>query len=384
MYYRKRTIAKHLIRLADQYPILTLTGPRQSGKSTVSRHIFIQHAYVNLEDLEMRQYALTDPKGFLSQYPNGALIDEIQYAPDLLSYIQIRVDADRKPGQFILTGSQQFSLMAGVSQSLAGRTALATLLPYSCEELADDLPPDVESMMLNGFYPRLYEDHLNPTEYASFYLRTYVERDVRQLLNVQDLTQFERFLKFCAGRSGQMVNVSALANDSGLSVKTIRKWLSVLESSYIIALLTPFHKNINKRLVKTPKLYFLDTGLLCYLLGITTVDQLAQHPLRGSIFETMVVSECLKQRYHQVQEPGFSYYRDQQYEVDLISQMGAKTHAIEIKAGKTFSADFLKALHHYQTHDPDCIRQTLVYAGDLARQFKGVRVLPFRNIQQIF
>lgn len=384
MTYRQRTIAPHLARLATQYPVVTLTGPRQSGKSTVCRHVFSEKPYVNLEDIETRQYALSDPKGFLMGYPKGALIDEIQYAPALLSYIQVIVDQTQQAGQFVLTGSQQFSLMAGVTQSLAGRTALATLLPFGLEEISDITPDSIESLMLTGFYPRLYEYKLNPTEASSFYLRTYVERDVRQLLHIQDLAQFERFLKFCAGRSGQMLNLSALAGDTGLSIKTIKQWLSVLEASYIVTLLPPAYENINKRLVKTQKLYFLDTGLLCYLLGITTIQQLAEHPLKGSIFETLVVAECYKQRFHQIREPQLSYYRDQQHEVDLIDLNGAKRHAIEIKSSKTFSPDFLKSLHYFKKVQPLCNRQTLVYGGHLHQIASGVRVLPFKDIATVF
>jgi predicted AAA+ superfamily ATPase len=335
-----------------------------------------------LEDIETRQYAQSDPKGFLRQHPDGALIDEIQYAPDLLSYIQVLVDEDSRPGRFILTGSQQFSLMAGVSQSLAGRTALVTLLPFSCEELPKTTIDDINQLMVTGSYPRVYDRDLNPTEAASFYLRTYVERDVRQLLQVENLAQFERFLKFCAGRSGQLLNIASLSGDSGLDSRTIKRWLSVLETSYIITLLPPAHENINKRLSKTPKLYFLDTGLLCYLLGITSSDQLAYHPLKGNIFETLVVSECYKQRYHAVRDPNFSYYRDQQHEVDLIDSTGTTSHAIEIKAAGTFSPEFLKSLRYYHSHHPNCTAQTLVYSGTLQREASGVRVLPFGNIGQ--
>lgn len=381
--YRPRQIESHLSRLAAQYPVVTLTGPRQSGKSTVCRHTFPDKPYVNLEDIETRQHALSDPKGFLSGYPDGALIDEIQYAPDLLSYIQVVVDEKRQNGRYILTGSQQFSLMAGISQSLAGRTALATLLPFSFREIDDALPTDAESIMLTGFYPRIYDQGLQPTEAASFYLRTYVERDVRQLLNVQDLSQFELFLKFCAARSGQMLNLSSLASDAGLALKTAKRWLSVLEASYIATLLAPSHENINKRLVKTPKLYFFDTGLLCYLLGIVNTRQLAEHPLKGNIFETMVVAECHKQRRHGIRDPGLSYYRDQQHEVDLIDHVGADTHAIEIKAGKTFTSDFLKSLRYYKKIHPRCTQATLIYGGDRRQDVDGIRVLPFRGIGEL-
>jgi predicted AAA+ superfamily ATPase len=352
-------------------------------KRQVSQHAFPTKPYVTLEDIEIRQYALTDPKDFLKQYPNGALIDEIQYAPDLLSYIQVIVDATPQNGLFILTGSQQFSLMAGVSQSLAGRTALVTLLPLDCKEYPQALHQDITETMYSGFYPRTIGQNLNPTEAASFYLRTYVERDIRQLLNVQDLAQFERFLKFCAGRSGQMLNLSALSNDSGLALNTIRKWLSVLETSYIITVLPAAYDNINKRLVKTGKLYFLDTGLLCYLLGITHHQQLRNHPLKGQVFETLVVSDCYKQRYHHAQDPKLAYYRDQQHEVDLIDEHGPAPHAIEIKSGATFSPDFTKSLRYYKKHHPQTTSQTLLYGGDMGRSISGIRVRPFRELGQL-
>ncbi len=383
MTYRPRKIEPELLRLARHYPVVTITGPRQAGKSTLCRHLFSDRPYVNLEDIELRDYARSDPKGFLAQYQQGALIDEIQYAPILLSYIQVAVDTDSTPGRFILTGSQPFSLMAGVSQSLAGRTALATLLPFSCEELPPTSRTDIDTLMITGFYPRIYDNNLNPTEAASFYLRTYVERDVRQLLQVQDLAQFERFLKLCAGRSGQILNISSLSGDSGLDVRTIKRWLSVLETSYVITLLPPAHDTINKRLSKSPKLYFLDTGLLCYLLGITGATQVATHPLKGNIFETLVVADCYKHQFNRIRDPNFSFYRDQQHEIDLIVTDGTARHAIEIKSSRTFSSDFLKSLRYYRTHQPACNAQTLMYAGDLNREIDGIRVLPIVAINTL-
>jgi len=265
----KRHIEPKLVQWAGQYPVVTVTGPRQSGKTTLCRALFKDKPYVSLEDIDSREFARTDPRGFLAEIPDGAVLDEIQHAPDLVSYIQTAVDENRSPGRFILTGSRQFEMMEKVSQSLAGRTAVARLLPFSFGELYESTENlTINQMLYAGFYPRIHDQKLNPTEALSFYVSTYLERDVRQIISVTDLGRFETFLRLCAGRTGQLLNMQSIGNECGVTHNTIKSWLSVLQASGIIKLLRPWHANISKRLIKSPKLYFVDTGLACFLLGI--------------------------------------------------------------------------------------------------------------------
>ncbi|MFP4226818.1 MAG: ATP-binding protein, partial [Desulfobacterales bacterium] len=287
-----RTIETVLQRLAGQYPVITMTGPRQSGKTTLCRTAFAYKPYVNLEAPDIRQFARDDPRGFLAQYPDGAVLDEIQRAPDLVSYIQPLVDEDQREGRFIMTGSQQFEVSDTVNQSLAGRTALVKLLPFSLEELQSAIKlPDIDSLILHGFYPRIWDKQLDPTQALGDYFETYIERDLRQLATIKDLNLFERFIRLCAGRIGQLLNLSSLANDAGVSHTTAGNWISILEASYILFLLPPYHRNISKRLVKSPKLYFYDVGLAAFLLGIENARQISRDPLRGNLFENMVIVE---------------------------------------------------------------------------------------------
>lgn len=277
-----RTISPKILQYAKQYPVVTITGPRQSGKTTLCQMIFPDIPYVSLESIEERSFATSDPKGFLDRFPDGAVLDEIQRTPELLSYIQVRVDESQKTGQFIITESQNFELLNTVSQSLAGRTAIARLLPFSFEEiLSHQSIESIDQLLYTGFYPRIYDKQLNPTEALSFYFNTYIERDLRLLINVKDLSRFETFLKLCATRCGQLVNLSSLGNDCGVNHNTIKSWLSILEASYIIKLLPSYFNNLGKRLIKSPKLYFIDTGLAAFLLGIQNIDHLRTHPLRG-------------------------------------------------------------------------------------------------------
>ncbi|MFW5854579.1 MAG: ATP-binding protein [Thermodesulfobacteriota bacterium] len=381
----EREAASKALKLASQYPVLTITGPRQSGKTTLCRMIFGGKAYVSLEDVDERGFARSDPRGFLNRFPEGAIIDEVQRAPDLLSYIQTIVDENRKDGFFILTGSQQFELLESISQSLAGRTAMLKLMPFT---LTEAYGPDIsnvslEKMLYTGLYPRIFDKGLDPTEAMSFYVNTYVERDLRMLINVKDLSKFEIFLKLCAGRTGQILNMTSLGNDCGVNHATVKSWLSVLEASYIVKLMRPYYRNFNKRLVKSPKLYFWDTGLAAFLLGIQNEKQMATHPLKGMLFESFVTSEMLKHRFNAGKTDHLYFFRDNSgNEVDLICDHGIQLDAVEIKSGQTVASDFFKGLT-FLSNLTDAVRQSyLVYGGE--KQFirgNNIQVTPWRRIQ---
>ena len=382
-----RTAENILQTFAGMYPVVTITGPRQSGKTTLSREVFSQKKYANLESPDIRQFAIDDPRAFLAQYPDGAIIDEIQRAPDLVSYIQVLVDEDKRDGLFILTGSQQFEVSNTINQSLAGRTALFKLLPFSLQEIQSGFPlPDIDSMLYKGFYPRLWEKNLNPTQALGDYFETYIERDLRQLITIKDLHLFQRFIKLCAGRVGQLLNINSLANDTGISHTTARSWLSLLEVSYIIFLLQPYYVNISKRLVKSPKLYFYDVGLASFLLGIENKKQISRDPLRGNLFENMVVAEVLKYRFNQGKRSNLYFYRDSKgNEVDLLLVNGSDIFPIEIKSGMTITRDYFKGLKHFAKLFPDRIPQGsgIVYGGDEAQQRTDVSIVPFAHLNEL-
>jgi predicted AAA+ superfamily ATPase len=368
----RRNIEPIFRQLAGQYPIVTLVGPRQSGKTTLARMVFPDKPYVTLEDPDMRRFAMEDPRSFLATYKEGAVLDEIQRAPELPSYLQSMVDAHAAPGQFILTGSQQFELMTQVSQSLAGRTALLRLLPLSLAEVASMRPINAQDplalpkCLLSGFYPRVHDRQLQPSQAMADYFATYVERDLRQLAAVQDLRLFERFVRLCAGRTGQLLNLSNLANDAGISQPTARAWLDLLQTSFIVHLLPPWFVNSGKRLVKSPKLYFYDTGLACWLLGLRATEQVQRDPLWGALFENFVVMEALKDRFNQGENSPHYFYRDSEgNEVDLLMPVGRQMHAIEIKAGATVNPDYFKGLKRLAAHQPDMLLSgCVVYGGD--------------------
>ncbi len=333
------------------YPVITLTGPRQSGKTTLARAAFADKPYVSLETPDEREFAATDPRGFLARFPAGAIIDEVQHVPALFSWLQTDVDAADQMGRFILTGSQNFALMAKLTQSLAGRSALVQLLPFSIAELrqSDNLPADLDALLLRGGYPALYARQLNPARWYGDYTMSYLERDVRQITQVQDLSTFQRFLRLAAGRTGQLLNLASLAQETGIAQSTARAWLAVLEASYIVHLLRPHHRNWGKRLVKMPKLYFLDSGLAASLLGIQTPAQLAPHPLRGALFETFIVAEYLKARFNAGFPANLYFWRDNVgLEVDLLLEEAAGLRPVEIKSGATVTEEFFKGLRKWQ------------------------------------
>ncbi len=382
-----RTIEPVLLQYARQYPVVTITGPRQSGKTTLCKKIFHDKPYANLELPDVRQFAMDDPRAFLSQYPDGAVLDEIQRAPDIVSYIQDIVDNDRRTGLFVLTGSQQFEVTNAINQSLAGRTALVRLLPFSLQEIKSSFPlPDSDSLMYKGFYPRIWDRQLNPTQALRDYFQTYIERDLRLLVSIKDLNLFQRFVKLAAGRIGQLLNLNSLACDTGISHTTARNWLSLLEASYIIFLIQPYYRNISKRLVKSPKLYFYDVGLVSYLLGIENEKQVSRDPLMGNMFENMVMAEVLKYRYHNGRDSNLYFYRDSRgNEVDLLITSGSDFFPVEIKAGMTITRDYFKGLRHIAKLFPDNMPagSGIVYRGEEVQKRSDVLVCPFHQIHRL-
>ena len=363
----RREIEPVLRSLFEKYPVVTVTGPRQSGKTTLCRAAFPELEYVNLERPDVREFAEKDPLAFLGRLEAGGIIDEVQRAPDLLSYIQVRVDEERRNGIFVLTGSRQLGVSEAVSQSLAGRTALLRLLPFSIAE-AGRLRPDqdVDAMLRTGFFPRIYDQGLAPYQALGDYLETYVERDVRQIAEIRHLTEFRRFVRLCAGRAGQLLNLHSLGSDAGVSHTTAREWVSVLEAGYVVFLIQPFHANIRKRLIKSPKLYFYDVGLAAYLLGIEDSSQVALHPLRGQLFENLVVVEALKHRLNQGKRSNLSFFRDRSgLEVDLLASNGDRIAAVEIQAGQTVQSAFFKNLDKLEELLPDRVaHKALVHSGE--------------------
>lgn len=381
----ERLSSAELIELAKDYPIITILGPRQSGKTTLVRHIFPQKAYVNLEALDIQALAAMDPRGFLEQYPNGAILDEIQRVPDLLSYIQVIVDEVQPKGMFILTGSHQLEFHQAITQSLAGRTAILSLLPMSLKELSKaGIELTVEEALLKGGYPRIFKDDLDPTKAYRNYFQTYIERDLRQLIQVKDLNQFQRFVKVCAGRIGQIFNAESIGNDVGVSSNTIKEWISILEASFVLFRLQPYFENFGKRIIKSPKIYFYDVGLATYLLGIENTEQLSRDPLRGHLIENLVILELMKDRLNKGLDPQLYYFRDTHgHEVDVIFQSGRQLIPIEIKASKTFNKDFLKNIEFFKNLTNErCGIGALIYTGNQELSSEVCQVLNYKHATQ--
>jgi uncharacterized protein len=379
----RRVALKKLKELAKGFPIVAVVGPRQSGKTTLTQEAFKNHSYLSLEDLDVRDEAREDPRGFLSRQQGDFILDEVQHVPELFNYLQTYVDQDKQMGRVVLTGSQNFLLMEQISQSLAGRVGLLPLLPFSWPELKNvtDSNKPLNDVVFTGSYPPIFDRGVTPVDWYPRYVQTYIDRDVRLIRNIGDLSSFQRFVKLCAGRIGQLVNFSSLATDCGIDTKTAQSWISVLEASYIILLLRPHYKNFNKRLVKQPKLYFLDTGVACTLLGIESADQLSTHYLRGGLFENWVILERLKKRFNAGLNSNLFFWRDNTgHEIDLLEENGQTLHAWEIKAGETFHSDWMKGLKWFQKVAEPNPQLTIVYGGDRSTTRMGVPIRSWREL----
>ena len=383
--YIDRQIESEVLKGASGFPVVTITGPRQSGKTTMIQHLFPDKKYISLENPDNYEIAKTDPRGLLNKHVDGVILDEVQRVPELLSYIQGIVDEYNSPGMFILSGSQQFNLMSGITQSLAGRTAVFKLFPFSMSELGYLNESVINSILFKGFYPRIWDSDLSPSKVYSDYIETYIERDLRQIVNIKDLDKFRTFVRLCAGRVGQVFIASHLASEIGVSVHTINSWISILETSYIIFQLPPFHSNINKRLSKSRKLYFYDVGLASNLLRIQQADHLESHPLRGSLFENLIIAEIVKSRRNKGLMDNFFFYRDSnQNEVDLIIDNLLTIDAVEIKSSETFNNSMIKGLKYIRRILPEKTRNTyLCYAGQQELHYQDHQLVNFRNISEL-
>lgn len=383
-----RDLAPKLIEAARKFPSITLTGPRQSGKTTLCKSLFPRHPYSSLEAPDVRAFAMQDPRAFLAQFPKGCIIDEVQRAPDLLSYLQGMIDEDPAPGRWILTGSQNFSLLKSVSQSLAGRTAVYNLFPLVHEEITrfDRHPVNLEETLFAGGYPRIFDLDLDPADWFRSYVATYIERDVRTISNVADIATFQRFIQLCAGRTAQLLNYSSLADDCGISQPSAKAWLNILETSFIVFRLPPFHSNLRKRLVKMPKLHFYDTGLVCWLLGIRTPEQLHSHPLRGPVFETWAISEITKHRSNRGETGGLSFYRDRNgAEVDLIVEHPSHITLVDAKSTATASSSLFRGVRRVRRHLtelPGACNIVITYGGDQFQQRADGNIVPWHKLHE--
>ena len=380
----EREITTHLVKLFEQFPFVTVTGPRQSGKTTLCRAAFPHLKYANLELPDQREFAESDPRGFLSQLGEGAIIDEIQRVPDLLSYLQVFADESGRDSLFVLTGGEQFRLSDTISQSLAGRTALLRLLPFSlAERQQTGASNNINDILYSGFYPRIHNKQRNSSQTLGDYLESYVERDVRRIGEIRNLSGFRKFVRLCAGRVGQLANLSHLGADAGVSHTTARHWLTVLEASYIIFQLPPYFTNLRKRLIKTPKLYFYDVGLASYLIGIEHASQLSTHPLRGALFENAVVVEALKHRYNQGRRSNLSFFRDVRgLECDLLYESGNDLSAFEIKSGATIASDYFDSLNQVAKVLPQISTKTVVYGGSDRQSRRDGEAVPLTDLRE--
>ena len=377
----KRSIEPVIKRFAQIYPAVGITGPRQSGKTTTARTLFPHLPYVNLENLDIRVQAQTDPRAFLARYQTGAIFDEIQHVPELLSYLQQIIDESEKKGRFVITGSQNFALSQHIAQSLSGRIGMTTLLPLSLFELG--MPDDITESIFKGGYPGLYQNNMQSIEFYPSYIQTYLERDVRQIKNIENLGKFQNFVKLCAGRIGQVVNLSSLAQDADISHTTVRQWLTILEASYLIFLLQPFHNNFNKRLIKNPKIYFYDTGLACSLLGLEQENQIDTHYLRGNLYENMIILEILKGRLNKGLPANLYFWRDLTgHEVDLIAEWGGSVKAIEIKASATFQPHLVKNINYFTGLSKNA-HGYLIYTGKEKGMYLNNTLVPLNDIHEL-
>lgn len=380
-----REISPVLKRLSTLYPIVGITGPRQSGKTTLAKSLFPHHPYVSLENLDIRSRAEQDPRAFLGSYPEGVILDEVQHVPVLLSYLQGIVDENPQKGRYVITGSQNFALNSQIAQSLPGRIGMVTLLPLSLYELHQST--DASMDIFTGGYPGLHQQHIPPLDFYPSYIQTYIERDVRQLKNIGDLGRFQTFLKLCAGRIGQLINFSSLAQDASVSHTTAREWLTILEASYILFPLQPYHRNFNKRLVKMPKLYFYDTGLACALLGLEKKEQVEMHYLKGALFENLMVLEILKLRLNHGLPPHLYFWRDHTgHEIDVIGEWGGHIHAMEIKCGETFQDSYIKTLRYFtelsEKIGKEAVSGYLVYTGAQEGFYQKIILIPMNKLHE--
>jgi len=375
-----------LLSLAKQFPVISVIGPRQSGKSTLVKHSFPKYDYISFEDIDNRRRALLDMRGFLEQYSKGVILDEVQRVPELFSYLQTHVDATGKKGRFILTGSHNYLLQEKVSQSLAGRVAMLRLLPFSIKELqqAAKLPADVNKLLFKGFYPRLYSSKVKPTDWYPSYVETYMQRDVREIKNIPNLNYFQKFLHLLAGRHGQQLNLSSLANEVGVVHNTVASWISILEASYIIFLLKPHFNNFNKRVTKTPKVYFYDSGLVCSLLGIEKAEQLNTHHIKGALFEGLIITELIKGRFNNGLSNNCYYWKDKTgYEIDCIIDKAGSLTAVEIKSGKTINADYFSNINYWKTISGNKNKSYLLYGGTEQQKINDNIILPWQNTDHL-
>ena len=377
-----RVSSRKVLEMAKKFPVITITGPRQSGKTTLCKSVFSQYAYVSLENPDTREFAQSDPKGFLDTYTGNLIIDEAQHVPELFSYIQGIVDEKKQPGQFILSGSQNFLLLEKISQSLAGRVYVFHLLPLSYAELKNENVKDLKDAIFYGGYPRLFDANIAPKDFFPSYIQTYLERDVRNMINLRDLNLFNAFLKLCAGRIGQLFNANSLSTEIGVDAKTIQNWISILEKSFVVFRLYPWHENFNKRVIKTPKLYFYDTGLACSLLGIKSVEELELHFAKGGLFENFIILEKMKLKLNKGEQADLFFWRDSHgNEIDVLETKGNTQVVTEIKSAKTLKNDFFKGLQWYEKIAKKySIKKQLVYGGDDNQKRTEAEVISWRNI----
>lgn len=379
-----RDAEKELINLSRQFKAVALVGPRQSGKTTLSQYIFKDLPYINLENPDYRRFALDDPRGFLAQFSNGVLLDEAQRTPEIFSYFQQILDETAVTGKFIITGSNNFLLQENISQSLAGRIAYLYLLPFALSELPEQYSSDLSNLLVKGFYPPIYDQSVSAEKWLSNYIRTYIERDVRQIKNITDLNAFERFVRLCAGRVGQLLNMNNLALETGVDNKTIASWIGILESSFILFLLQPHHTNFNKRIVKMPKLYFYDTGLVSYLLGIQDNTQLKFHPLAGGLFENFIISELQKTIFNRGINQKLYFWRDNTgHEIDIIIEKPEGLFPVEIKSGMTITTEYFKGLHFWQKIS-GTKSGIVIYSGEIGqKRSDGIEVMSWKQMSNV-